>query len=104
MRNMNRHASQPEIKAAKKPVKSEDKGMEEADSSPEARTSAFSPKMGMSTIRNENCATASFLLPNSRPVAIVVPLRDNPGSTATLCARPITKASRKEISRLPLPK
>lgn len=42
-----------------------------------------SPSMGMRTIRNENCATCSFLLPSNKPVAMVVPERDSPGSTAT---------------------
>ena len=53
-----------------------------------------SPKIGINTIRNENCATASFFTPQSSPVAIVVPLRLNPGSTAIACAQPMMMASR----------
>ena len=41
-----------------------------------------SPNIGTNTIRNENCAMFSFLLPSNRPVAIVVPERESPGSTA----------------------
>ncbi len=53
-----------------------------------------SPKIGMSTMRNENLATCSFLLPNIIPVAMVEPERDKPGKTATAWAKPIMKASR----------
>ena len=56
-----------------------------------------SPKMGISTIRKENLATASFLLPNSSPVAMVLPEREIPGNTATACANPMTKASHQPI-------
>ena len=33
-------------------------------------------------IKNENCASFSFLLPSNKPVAIVVPERDKPGIVA----------------------
>ena len=41
-----------------------------------------SPKIGGITIKKENCANFSFLLPNKSPVAIVLPERDKPGMTA----------------------
>ncbi len=42
-----------------------------AVSFPDAISSRVSPRIGASTIRNENCATAAFLLPKSSPVAMV---------------------------------
>ena len=39
--------------------------------------------MGMITMRNEKRATRSRLSPSRMPVAMVVPERDRPGSTAT---------------------
>ena len=51
-----------------------------------------SPSIGGITIRKENCAYFSFELPNKSPVAIVVPERDKPGSTAHACAIPIMNA------------
>ena len=57
-------------------------------------SSSVSPRIGASTIRNENCATAAFLLPSKRPVAMVVPERERPGMAAQACARPMMKASR----------
>ena len=62
--------------------------------------SSASPKMGGMTIRNENCANFSFLLPSSKPVAMVLPERLKPGSTATACAIPMTKACQGEICSL----
>ena len=38
----------------------------------------FAPNIGMSTIRNENLATSSFLTPRINPVAIVAPEREMP--------------------------
>ena len=57
-----------------------------------------SPKIGISTMRKENCATDSFFTPQSSPVAMVVPLRLNPGRTAIACAQPMMMASRYVIS------
>ena len=45
-------------------------------------------------MRKENCATDSFLFPRIRPVAMVVPERERPGSTAIACPKPIINASR----------
>ena len=53
--------------------------------------------MGGMTIRNENCASDSFLLPSSSPVAMVLPERDSPGITAQAWAIPMMKASFQEI-------
>ena len=49
------------------------------------------------TISNENWASFSFLLPSRRPVAMVEPDRDRPGSTATAWAMPMTKAWNGEM-------
>ena len=57
-----------------------------------------SPSTGGMTIRKENCAIRSFLLPKSSPVAMVVPDLDRPGSTATACPIPMMKACNGEIS------
>ena len=54
--------------------------------------------MGIITMRNENWAIELFFTPSIRPVEIVVPERDSPGSTAHACDRPIMKASRKLTS------
>ena len=62
------------------------------------RLKTFSPKIGISTIKNEKRATASFLTPNNKPTAIVDPDREIPGITATVCAIPIIKASLNETS------
>ena len=56
------------------------------------KSSRASPRMGGMTIRNENWAIFSFLLPSIRPVAMVLPERLRPGSTAQACAMPMTKA------------
>ena len=45
----------------------------------------------------ENCASFFRLLPRSKPVAMVEPLRESPGSTAHACAIPIIKACSGEI-------
>src|SRR5574344_1975923 len=56
-----------------------------------------SPKIGGITIRKENCASFSFLLPRRRPVAMVVPERESPGKTATACEIPMIKACQIEM-------
>ena len=89
-------AMQPNTKAARKPTTSGTVSMLPITFSPLAIfsvSSRASPKMGGITMRNENWASDSFLLPSSRPVAMVDPERDTPGSTATACARPMIKAS-----------
>ncbi len=48
--------------------------------------------MGMSTMRKENWAMDSRLTPVRRPVEMVLPLRETPGTTANACASPTTKA------------
>ena len=68
--------------------------------SPFMRSSRALPRIGGSTMRNENCAISSFRFPSSRPVAIVVPERDSPGMVAAACAKPMMKASRYDISCL----
>ena len=88
---------QPEINAAKKPTINDKVGTSETIFSP---FNAFSisrrasPKMGGMTIRKENFARFSFLLPNNNPVAMVLPDRESPGNTAQACAKPIMNASR----------
>ena len=56
-----------------------------------------SPRMGGMTMRKENCASFSFLLPSNRPVAMVLPERESPGRTAAAWAIPITKACQREM-------
>ena len=74
----------------------------EADAEPirSFMSSRASPKMGGMTIRNENCASLSFLLPSMMPVAMVAPERDIPGRTAMAWAIPIMKAWKQEIFSL----
>ena len=91
-------AKHPVTKAAMKPMSSTHVGVEAvatASATGENRSLASkraSPRMGGMTIRKENWASFSFLLPSSKPVAMVEPERDSPGSTATACAIPMTKA------------
>ena len=60
-------------------------------------SSRASPRMGGMTMRNENWASFSFLLPSRRPVAMVLPERERPGRTATAWAIPMTKACQGEM-------
>ena len=94
-------AKQPDTNAARKPITIAD-AERDVEAPCSARYSALgemkcltssnaSPKMGGITIRKENWASFSFLLPNSKPVAIVLPLLLKPGNTATACAIPIIK-------------
>ncbi len=55
------------------------------------------PRIGISTIKKEKRATSSFFVPSRRPVAIVEPLREIPGITATACAMPIINALKNVI-------
>jgi hypothetical protein len=59
------------------------------------------PKMGINTIRNEKRAISSFLAPVNSPVAMVAPLREIPGITATACAMPMMNALPHVISEFP---
>lgn len=88
------HANIPDIKAAKKPTIIDSIGIPETAGlkSPPMTLKNVSPSIGTRTIKNENCATASFFTPQSNPVAIVVPERDKPGKTAIAWDNPITKA------------
>ena len=49
----------------------------------------FAPSIGANTIRNENLVMASLSTPRIRPVEIVAPDREMPGSIATAWAIPI---------------
>ena len=60
-------------------------------------SSSASPNIGGITIRKENCASFALLSPNNKPVAIVLPERDNPGNTAHACARQMINASYIEM-------
>ena len=55
-------------------------------------SSAVAPRMGGSTIKKLNRAASSRSTPSSNAAEMVAPLRLMPGSTATACATPITKA------------
>ena len=90
------HAKHPDTKAAMNPTANGSMSMPPKTSSPFTAfitSSNASPNIGGITIRNENCASDSFLLPSSKPVAIVLPERERPGITAHACAKPIIKAS-----------
>ena len=73
---MNLQARHPVTNAARNPAASGTVAMP-AVRSPLMASSSVSPRIGASTIRNENCATAAFLLPSSRPVAMVEPDRES---------------------------
>ena len=79
-------ATQPEIKAAKKPIISAPILISalaaEAFFTISIPESSASPKIGGITMRKENCASVSFLFHKISPVAMVLPERDNPGMTA----------------------
>ena len=62
--------------------------------------SMASPKIGGITIRNEKCASFSFLSPSRSPVAMVLPERERPGSVAIAWAIPIIKAWTGEMFSL----
>ena len=94
---MNLHAIHPERKAPMKPTAKGMRPIPPSKAGSLIMSMTFkkdSPKIGIKTIRKENWAMLSFLLPRISPVAIVVPERDNPGKTATACPRPIINASR----------
>ena len=93
-------AMHPEMNAARKPTMRGRVEMLPKTSSPFIifiTSSNASPRMGGITMRNENCASDSFLLPSSRPVAMVLPERDSPGMTAHACAMPMMRASFHEM-------
>ena len=72
---MNLQARHPVMNDARNPAMSGPAAIP-AVRSPLVAWSRVSPRIGASTIRNENCATAAFLLPSSRPVAMVEPDRE----------------------------
>ena len=91
-----RQAKHPEMNAAINPQHKDVVLIADATTSPESISSnskKASPKIGINTIKNENLVTLSFFTPHKSPVAIVVPLRLNPGSTAKACDKPIMIAS-----------
>ncbi len=90
---MNLQARHPVMNDARNPAMSGPAAIP-AVISPLVAWSRVSPRIGASTIRNENCATAAFLLPSSRPVAMVEPDRESPGMAAHACASPMIRASR----------
>lgn len=76
-------AIKPEINAAINPTNSANALTPEfSDNFPSNRSFKFAAIMGTSTIRNENFAIPSFLLFSNKPVEIVDPDLDIPGSTA----------------------
>ena len=90
-------ATQPEMKAAMKPAMRGSMAMSPPMASPFIilmASSNASPNMGGMTMRNENWAMAALLLPSMRPVAMVVPERLRPGSTARAWLTPMMKAWR----------
>ena len=52
--------------------------------------------------RNEKRAALSASKPSIRPMVMVIPDRDVPGTSASICARPITKPDRIFISCMSL--
>ena len=95
---------QPTMKAAIKPTAIAVKPTGDS-ASPGAAPSTFTrsrsawPRMGITTMKNENWATRSRLSPSRIPVAIVEPDRLRPGRTATAWAIPIINASDHVMSR-----
>ena len=91
-------AAHPDRKAARKPTISAEVLISAfASDAPfmiSIPESNASPKIGGITIRKENCARVSFLLPRISPVAMVLPERESHGITAQAWASPIMKASR----------
>ena len=90
------HATHPDRNAATKPMARGSASTLPNAASPFAAlmaSSNASPRIGGMTMRNENCASFSFLLPSRSPVAMVLPERDSPGITAAACASPMMKAS-----------
>ena len=91
-------ATQPDTKAATKPTANTPSEMSPITEAAPYFTifmvsSRASPRMGGMTMRKENWASLSLLLPRMSPVAMVEPERDRPGITATAWARPMMKAS-----------
>ena len=94
---MNLQARQPDKKAPRNPINKGVNPMPPSNAGSLMMSMIFknvSPKIGIKTMRNENCAMLSFLFPSMRPVAMVVPERESPGKTATACPKPMMKASR----------
>ena len=94
---INLHAKQPVTNAAINPTIAETIGKSLPNVPVDIISivsSSASPKIGIITIMKENCAISDFFTPQSRPVEIVLPERDKPGSTAIDWAMPIINASR----------
>ena len=94
---MNLHAKQPDMKAPRNPINKGVNPMPPSNAGSLMMSMTLrnvSPKIGIKTIRKENCAMLSFLFPRMRPVAMVVPERESPGNTARACPNPMMKASR----------
>ena len=79
---INLQARQPTTNAEMKPANIGTTPIDAKATSPSRMLRNISPKIGANTIRNENCAIDSFLLPSRRPVAMVVPERERPGIAA----------------------
>ena len=85
--NIQLQARHPTINADRNPITIADKPTGDWTASDIAdsgliKSSTACPKMGITTIKKENCATCSRLSPRIIPVAIVVPERLKPGKTA----------------------
>lgn len=76
-------AKSPERKAERKPKNRGKPATEEATNSPPTIWRKVSPKIGIKTIKKENCAITERLTPVISPVEMVVPERESPGTTAT---------------------
>src|SRR5574344_668268 len=88
-------AAKPDTNAVREPmmIEREEVPEEAAEKSPPTKFKNASPKMGMSTMRNENCATELFFTPHRSPVEMVAPERESPGRTAMAWATPMITAS-----------
>ena len=78
------HAKSPEKNAAVNPAKREYRLIPDSaeENPPEISSRKLSPNIGTKTIRKENFAISSLLTPRRRPVDMVAPDLDRPGSTA----------------------
>ena len=85
-------AKRPDTKADTKPRTRGRTPTEEDPNSPPTTSRNVSPRIGTSTMRKENCAMTSLFTPQIRPVEMVVPERERPGTTAKACPRPTANA------------
>ena len=98
---MNLQAKKPLAKAARNPSTSA-RGPTPAPKEPLPvatfiKSRNCSPIMGMRTIRNENWAMPLRSTPTRSPVAMVLPLREMPGTTAMAWATPTVSACHQEM-------